>query len=313
MVQPEDGIFKGIVVALRANFLEVEIDESIYLNFLDKKNIKTSRRLLCTCRSRLNYQGSFISVGDRVLLEAVDWNSNRAVISTVLPRESFLIRPPVANVTEIFVVVSLRKPDFDPDQTNRFLLTAEQTGLNVRLIFTKIDLLKAEQLDEQILRIRGWGYEPLSISIKTGDGLEDLREYLMKASLSVLCGPSGVGKSSLINYLLPKASLAVGELSGRLERGRHTTRNVELLTVSEGSRVADTPGFNRPNLLIKPDDLPFLFPEVRDQLNLFNCRFRNCLHRDEPGCAINKDWERYSFYRTCIDDLINFGRSSRAD
>ena len=310
MVDLEEGLCKGIVVALRANFLEVEIDhyQSIEPSTINKLKAKTSLRLLCTCRRRLSYQGLFISVGDRVLLDAIDLISNRAVIASILPRESWFVRPPVANATQIFVVISLRQPRFDSDQVNRFLLTAEKTGLNVRLLLTKRDLVNTEQLDDQTLRFRGWGYDPLLVSTKTRDGLEDLRECLLKSTLSVFCGPSGVGKSSLINCLLPKASLSVGELSGRLQRGRHTTRNVELITVAKGSRVADTPGFNRPDLSVEPELLPFLFPEIRNQANLSNCRFRNCLHREEPGCVIQKDWERYPLYRTCIDDLINSGR-----
>ena len=148
------------------------------------------------------------------------------------------------------------------------------------------------------------------VSTQSGMGLEALRVQLASAPISVLCGPSGVGKSSLLNGLLPGLTLRVGAVSGRLQRGRHTTRHVELHAIAPGARVADTPGFNRPEL---PDDvrnLEVLFPELRAQLEQHPCRFRDCLHRDEPGCGVTRDWERYPMYRRAVEELLGLSRPS---
>ena len=104
---------------------------------------------------------------------------------------------------------------------------------------------------------------------------------------------------------MPDKSLKIGSLSKNLQRGLNTTRHVELFKLYQESFVADTPGFNRPELKVEPNRLSLLFPEFRNQLTGHQCKFRDCLHRDEPGCGINKDWERYSYYRQFIDELID--------
>ena len=160
--------------------------------------------------------------------------------------------------------------------------------------------------------MQGWGYEPILVSTHSGLGLEQLRAQLANIPISVLCGPSGVGKSALLNGLLPGLALRVGALSGRLQRGRHTTRHVELHEFAHGSRVADTPGFNRPELPDDVSNLEVLFPELRAQLAQHPCRFRDCLHRDEPGCGVTRDWERYPMYRRAVEELMDVSRPFRA-
>ena len=128
---------------------------------------------------------------------------------------------------------------------------------------------------------------------------------MRKTKLTVLAGPSGVGKTSLINHLIPTVSLPTSSVSKKLKRGTHTTRLVELFAIGNGSLLADTPGFNRPEIVCEPSDFAFLFPEFRTQLSNSQCKFRNCLHRDEPGCVIDKDLERYPFYRENLEEMIN--------
>ncbi len=309
-------VLPALVVALKANYFEVEIDKK-YLNPLigskQLQDVNPYMRLLCTRRSRLNFLGQNVAVGDNVAVESIDWKSGRAVINEVFPRNAFLSRPPVANVSTIIVVISVREPVFDINQASRFLLTAEQIDLEVEFVFTKIDLISRNELEEFHNRIMRWGYSPIFTSIKTGQGLNDLLSKLKETQLSVICGPSGVGKTSLLNYMIPDKGLKVGELSAKLKRGRNTTRHVELYRIGEQSLVADTPGFNQPELPNDPSRLQFLFPELRQQISNYPCRFRNCLHKEEPGCQINKDWERYAFYRTCLDELSGVIRSSQAD
>ena len=222
---------RGMVVALQANYLEVELDPP-----------DQDTRLLCTRRTRLSHRGAAVHVGDRVWVEAIDPQQGRAVVADVEPRSSWLARPPVANVTAVVVAFAMDQPTFDPDQASRFLLTAEQTGLEVQVLLTKSDLLPSDQRQALVQRLEAWGYAPIAISSTTGEGLDMLRERLKTEALSVLCGPSGVGKSSLLNGLIPDLSLRVGAVSGRLQKGRHTTRHVELHPLGPGARVADTPG-----------------------------------------------------------------------
>jgi ribosome biogenesis GTPase len=289
-----------MVVALQANYLEVELDDP-----------EAGLRLLCTRRTRLAHRGAAVHVGDRVWVEAIDREHNRAVVAEVDPRSSWLTRPPVANVTAVVVALAVEQPAFDPDQASRFLLTAEQTGLQVHVLLSKCDLIPAEQQLALVERLRGWGYDPLAVSSRTGMGLETLRSRLAQGSLSVLCGPSGVGKSSLLNGLIPGLELRVAAVSGRLQRGRHTTRHVELHTLPSGARVADTPGFNRPELPGDVQNLEVLFPELRRRLEDQPCRFRDCLHRGEPGCGIDQDWDRYPLYRRAVEEMLALSRPSR--
>ena len=289
-------------MALQANFLEVELDHA---------PVGMPGRLLCTRRTRLAHRGAAVHVGDRVHLDAIDQGQARAVVADVEPRTSWLSRPAVANVSTVVVALAVEQPRFDPDQASRFLLTAERTGLAVQLLLTKCDLIDAAERSSFRSRLSGWGYDPLLISSATGEGIESLRQRLLSSELAVLCGPSGVGKSSALNALMPNLSLRVAGLSGRLQRGRHTTRHVELFSLSPGVRVADTPGFNRPDLPDDPAELGALFPELQRQLDPWPCRFSDCLHRGEPGCGVSREWERYSLYVRALDDLKTLSRPSR--
>ena len=304
MNKNQSNKLKGIVVALKANFLIVEID---YKNFKDDSvdQLYEKIRLLCTRRSKLNYQGLFIDVGDIVCVESIDYNNKRAVISEVEPRKSFLKRPAVANVTLVSICISVDEPLFDMEQTSRFLLTAECANIKPLIILTKIDLITKNDLILYINKFKSWGYDCIPVSIHNSQGIDSLIERLRKTKLTVLAGPSGVGKTSLINHLIPTVSLPTSSVSKKLKRGTHTTRHVELFSIGNGSLLADTPGFNRPEIVCEPSDFAFLFPEFRTQLSNSQCKFRNCLHRDEPGCVIDKDLERYPFYRENLEEMIN--------
>ena len=293
--------YLGLVISIKANFLQVELDS---LDSAEESHL-SYRRLLCTFRRRLHYYGSIAHVGDRVWVEEIDWQHNRGVVSAIESRDSLMDRPPVANVTQVIVAISLQAPSFDLDQASRFLLTAEKIGLDVLFLLTKRDLINDDLLHKELTRLRQWGYRTLAVSVKNEEGISELRSNISLTKLSVICGPSGVGKSSLINKLLPKENITIAPLSRRLKRGKNTTRHVQLYKIGGQSLIADTPGFNRPDLNINPNQIAYCFPEIRNQLNKKPCKFRNCFHLDEPGCVIDRGWERYQFYRRFLQEQIN--------
>lgn len=295
----------GLVVALQANYCWVA---------LDQPGPQEQQRLLCTRRTRLGKSGQRICVGDRVLVDGIDWPAGRGAVSALEPRSNLLERPPVANIAQVVVVVALAEPAPDPLQITRFLLTAEASGQPVQLVLSKADLVPQPQLQAWCERLARWGYDAVPLALQgppdaRQQALEALRRRLCRPGITVVCGPSGVGKSSLLNALLPAVELRVGSVSGRLRRGRHTTRHVELFPLpgpeaaAAGTLLADTPGFNRPDLPARPEDLAPLFPELRQRLTQHVCRYSNCLHLGDPGCAAGEDWDRYPLYRQCLEEI----------
>lgn len=286
----------GTVLAVQANYYFVRLDPGCYPP-------NTGDMLLCTRRSRLRKIGQQVWVGDRVEVEEPDWAGQRGAIAQVFPRRSELDRPPIANADQILLVFALAEPALDPFQLSRFLVKAESTGLSVCLCLNKCDLLTEAELVAWGDRLRQWGYSPLMISVRENIGLDKLEPALAK-QITVVSGPSGVGKSSLLNALIPTVDLRVGEVSGKLQRGRHTTRHVELFELPAGGLLADSPGFNQPDLDCTPGELAHYFPEARQRMAQAACQFSNCLHREEPDCAVRGDWERYEHYRIFLEEAI---------
>jgi ribosome biogenesis GTPase len=286
---------RGQVVALLANYCWVQ---------LDQPGPDDTNRLLCTRRTRLGKSGQTICVGDWVQVDGIDWAAGRAAVAAVEPRTLVLDRPPVANLSTVVVVVALAEPALEPLQLTRFLITAERSGAMVELVFSKADLLPDAEVEHWLQRATAWGYQPLAVSTAAAGGLDALRQRLSRPGLAVLCGPSGVGKSSLINALIPDLGLRVAAVSGRLQRGRHTTRHVELFPLAVDAMLADTPGFNRPVLPEQPADLIACFPELRARLTQSSCQFSDCQHQGEPGCAVGTDWDRQALYSQCLQDLL---------
>jgi ribosome biogenesis GTPase / thiamine phosphate phosphatase len=285
----------GTVLAVQANYYRVKLDR-VHPN-------QQAETLLCTRRTRLKKIGQQVMVGDRVAIDEPDWIGERGAISEVFPRESELDRPSIANVDQIILLFALADPPLDSHQLTRFLVKAESTGLEVRLCLNKSDLVAEEERQQWSDRIQKWGYEPILTSATTGMGLAEI-QLLLKDKISVLAGMSGVGKSSSINWLIPGANLRVAEVSGKLSRGRHTTRHVELFELPTGGFLADTPGFNQPDLDCSPTELWQYFPEAVAKLENASCQFSDCWHRDEPNCVVRGDWERYSDYLVLLAEAI---------
>lgn len=244
-------------------------------------------------------------VGDRVTVEEIDLEASQGAIAEVLPRKSELERPPVANTEQILLVFAVEEPTLEAWQLSRFLVKAESTGLEICLCLNKTDLIADELRQLWQERLKNWGYTPLWVSVNQGRGIEGLWERL-QGKITIMAGPSGVGKSSLLNTLIGTGKQRTGEVSGKLQKGRHTTRHVELFQLPQGGLLADSPGFNQPDLEGEAHQLAYCFPEARERLKKGRCQFNDCLHRDEPNCVVRGDWERYEHYLEFLTEVIAF-------
>ncbi|WP_008313440.1 small ribosomal subunit biogenesis GTPase RsgA [Leptolyngbya sp. PCC 6406] len=281
---------------------QLSTDQALTLA-LTPEHLFPSTTLLCTRRARLKKIGQQVMVGDWVRIEEPDWEGGRGAIAAVAPRQSQLDRPPVANANQILLVFSLAEPDLDPHQLSRFLVQAETTGIEIALVLNKRDLVTASVAESWGERLQRWGYSAVVTSVQTQDPWLPLGDML-RDRVTIISGPSGVGKSSLINGLIPAAHLRTGTVSGKLGRGRHTTRHVELFELPTGGLLADTPGFNQPDIHCAPEELGYYFPEVCDRIAIAPCQFADCLHQGEPGCTVGEDWERYDDYLALLEDCL---------
>ncbi|MCD5406630.1 MAG: ribosome small subunit-dependent GTPase A [Desulfotomaculum sp.] len=268
-----------------------------------------SGEIIWTCRLRGKFRLSkqTVLVGDRVRLKAAE--KNTGIIYEVLKRRNQLARPLVANIDQAVVVFAASRPDPNLDLLDRFLILAEQATLKPVICLNKVDLLKDVQELSWLAGYRQAGYPVLTVSTKTGRGLEDLRKIL-SGKISVLAGPSGVGKSSLLNALQPELQLKTKTVSTKTGRGKHTTRHVELIPVAGGGLVADTPGFSNLHLpVIEVRELVYYFPDLAKYYG--SCRFNSCTHHQEPQCAVKKalaqgeiNPRRYQSYLRFLNELM---------
>ncbi len=234
------------------------------------------------CRARGIFRKAKITplVGDWVTISAEDSKQTGAV-EEIHPRKNLLLRPPVANVTQMAVVVATANPRPSLYLLDKLIASIEYAEIRPLICFNKTDLDSGEEFAEIY---RKAGFEVLLLSAETGQQVEELKERL-KDEITVFAGNSGVGKSSLLNRIFGQETFATGDVSARVERGKHTTRHSELAALPFGGYIIDTPGFGSFDIsLLQPENTADLFREFEPYLG--ECRFRDCSHTVEQGCRI---------------------------
>ena len=299
--------YKGLVTKKFNEFFLVELNQN--------ENLEINKKLLCKLRKSVNYRNQLIFVGDYVIIDQIDLKNKRAIIESLVERDNLLCRPSVANLSDIYVTCSVDEPKLNLSQVNRFLISAAQLGVEVSLVLTKCDLIKEQRRLFLIDKFQKWGYKVTTLNLRNPDNFKNLLTELEKKKCSIFIGPSGVGKTTLLNMIIPDLQNRTAPISSKIKRGKNTTRNVELFSLSSKSYIVDTPGFNMQKIEMDIRKLPMLYPEIDKQIvnEGVKCKFRNCLHINDQGCNLNKNFERYSFYKEMIEASKNRHYLSQED
>ncbi|HOQ15915.1 MAG TPA: ribosome small subunit-dependent GTPase A [Defluviitaleaceae bacterium] len=282
----------GTIVKGIAGFYYVRVDDKVYE---------------CKAKGKFRNINLIPYVGDKAEITLLN-EENRGSIVNILPRKNYLIRPPVANVDQAVIVFAVKNPNVNLQLLDRFLILAEEQGLEIVICFNKIDLEEEKVCKELAAIYKKAGYKTILSSTVSNEGILELKEALADKT-TVFAGPSGVGKSSLLNAIDTSLKLATGMISEKIKRGKHTTRHVELLPLDNGGFVLDTPGFS--SLSLSHLDSMKLQDYYREFVPYNNaCKFIPCSHIHEPQCKIKEmveegliDFERYQRYKSLYNEL----------
>ncbi len=262
------------------------------------------------CRAKGIFRNEKIKplVGDDVEMEVLDEKDREGTILKIYPRKSALIRPAVANVDQALIIFAIVKPNPNFNLLDRFLIRMERQNLPTVICFNKQDIASEEEKEALRRAYETCGYRVLFVSALENEGLEQVREVL-EGRTTTVAGPSGVGKSSLINRLAPTAHMETGEISRKIDRGRHTTRHSEMIALGNGTYIMDTPGFTSLDISeITKEELGHYYPEFV-QYEPY-CKFSGCSHISEPSCGVKEAVEagkisrvRYENYQALYREL----------
>ncbi len=257
----------------------------------------------CKIREVLKKQKEKILVGDFVEFE-------NGAIKNILPRENFIKRPSAANINQVVIVSALKEPDLDLHQLNRYIALAKYYNIPTILCFNKEDLKWEKKLKNKIQNIyTPLGYKIVFTSATEHKGIKAF-EKLLKGKISVLCGNSGVGKSSLVNAINPELNLKTKKVSEKTQRGTHTTRHCEIIKINDVSKIVDTPGFSNVRFdFILPADVDLLFEDISQFRG--GCKYADCLHIHEDGCNVlahidKIDSTRYESYLEFVNEAKEY-------
>ena len=254
----------------------------------------------CKAKGIFRKDGIKPLVGDDVEIEILDEKDMEGNIMQILPRRNDLIRPAVANIDQALVVFAAAKPKPHFQLLDRFLVMMESKEIPAILCFNKSDIVDDAEIASLKEIYENCGYPLLFTSAKEETNIDELKE-LLRGKTTAIAGPSGVGKSSLINQLQSAVKMETGSISRKIERGKHTTRHSELIVLEEGSYIMDTPGFS--SLYVgdmEKEELKYCFPEFSAYEG--KCRFNGCSHTHEPGCAVREAVEEGKIHRMRYED-----------
>jgi len=285
-----------------------KMQEGLIVRALSSFYYVKSEDKLWECKARGLFKKNQQSplVGDWVIFDVV--GENQGYIQQILPRKNSLVRPPISNVDQAILVFSAVEPNFSSILLDRFLVHVEKSRISPIICLTKMDLVTdIEKLDKQIQVYEKMGYKVIRTSSKRNQTNVLLKE--LENKISVFAGQSGVGKSSLLNSLIPELKLETAVISQKLGRGKHTTRVVQMIELSSNGLVADTPGFSQLDFKgIDVNELARYFIDIGHFTD--QCRYRGCLHVKEPGCAVKDAVEsneisvdRYEHYLQFLQEL----------
>ena len=280
-----------------------KFNEFFLVDLKNNQNFEINSRVLCKVRKSIIFRNQVIYVGDIVEISNIDFKTKRAVIENLIKRKNLLSRPSVANISNIYVICSVEEPKLNLSQVNRFLISAESLGVEVSLVLTKCDLISEKRRLFLIDKFKKWGYQAITLNMQKSNNFKNLITELKHKKCSIFLGPSGVGKTTLLNMIIPNLQKKTAPVSSKIKRGKNTTRNIELFSLSSNSYIVDTPGFNIQTLEIDFYLLQNFYPEIYKQVfdRGVKCKFRNCLHLNDEGCNLDKSFERYLFYKEMIE------------
>lgn len=253
--------------------------------------------------------GITLAVGDRVELEIIDEAGRKGVINSIYPRKNQFIRPPIVNVDTFVVVFAASKPKPNLVLVDKFLVMAEMHGVEAVICINKSDLVSRDELDEY-RNVYDGIYPVIAVSARTGEGMDELKKAI-SGKTAAFAGPSGVGKSTITNALVPHANMETGSISEKTKRGRHTTRHAEIFKAEGGGRIFDTPGFTSFEIMEADEDsLMHYYPDIEHFSE--DCYYDNCRHLKEPQCAVREALKegkihrlRYESYSANMEEIKN--------
>lgn len=272
--------------------------------------VHTGEKGIYTCKAKGVFRKLQIKplVGDDVEMSVLDEAAKEGNVDQILPRSSTLIRPAVANIDQALVIFAVQRPEPNLNLLDRFLIMMGQQKLPCIICFNKTDI--ASEKEQQWLReiYEPAGYTVVFTSTQDGGGMEQLGA-LLRGKTSTVAGPSGVGKSSLVNLLQSDIQMETGAISEKIERGRHTTRHSELIRIEQDTYIMDTPGFSSLGLFeLEKEELRYFYPEFDAYEG--TCRFLGCVHVHEPDCAVKQalaenklSRQRYENYCLLYEEL----------
>lgn len=248
-------------------------------------------------------------VGDDVTIEAISQEEKTGNVTEILPRKNVLIRPAVANIDQALVIFAIARPKPNLNLLDRFLITMKHQGVSAVICFNKQDISDEKERRTLLEAYEKSGNQILFASAYTQEGIEQIRT-LLRGKTTAVAGPSGVGKSSIINILQPKAGMETGSISKKIDRGRHTTRHSELIALEDGTYIMDTPGFSSLYLQdLEKEDLKNYFAEF--DLYEKECRFQGCMHIHEPDCGVKKALEEGKISRIRYENYVELFQELR--